>query len=431
MFLWILIADLAGRGVYLSLLVVGLLLGLGYGGTILYVSQRVAFPPWHDPRPGSQVLSQWRMPEAWAAFTLDPKASLGLTFEDVSFRNRYGLELRGWWIPGARLGLERAQPDRPLVGIVCVHGGGRDRRAFMRQSALFQRRGWSVLLFDCTGHGTSDARPPFPKGRWPGRAISYGTHEWSDVVDALQYARARLEEQRTTQSGEKREIRLVLIGTSQGAVSAFYAAAYQTQRYRYGYRDVPSVDALVAENPFTSPMALFEHLSTHVAAPIMSYAANRSWLRLFLRLWIVCCTWLALFRTENTALTCRMLAKNYTPKHRLARFLFRVAATLIERVSPPERLDTPPAGGFDAVAEAVRAAECPILLMHGKKDWIVPYKHSMELFETARDPKELWISPEAGHTMMYHCEPTVFETRVCTFLEKHLFANKQRPVEYS
>jgi pimeloyl-ACP methyl ester carboxylesterase len=420
MFPWVLVIDLVGRALGIIFLVAGVLLGLGFSALVLYVSHRIAFPPWHDPHPGSQVLTQWRMPEAWATFTLDPETSLGLRYEQVAFRNRYGRILRGWWIPGAELASTGVEAKRPLVGLVCVHGGGRDRRAFMRQSVLFQRRGWSVLLFDCTGHGTSDARPALPRGRWPGRAIGYGTREWSDVADAIQYTRIRLEEQYLSGGDNKGEVRLVLLGTSQGAVSALYAAAHQAQQDRHGRQNHPLVDVLVAENPFTSPLALFMHFSRHFASPLSRYAAQLWWMRALLHVWVVCCTCMALLRTGNMALTCRMLAKERT-RHPLVRKTLWMASALIEMLSPPERMDTPPAGGFDAVAEAIQALPCPVLITHGKKDWIVSYKHSMELYERARDPKELWISPEAGHTMLYHCEPSVFEARVCGFLEKHLF----------
>lgn len=40
----------------------------------------------------------------------------------------------------------------------------------------------------------------------------------------------------------------------------------------------------------------------------------------------------------------------------------------------------------------------PLLLMHGDKDVVIPQHHSQQLFEQAREPKELWIVPDAGHT---------------------------------
>lgn len=39
----------------------------------------------------------------------------------------------------------------------------------------------------------------------------------------------------------------------------------------------------------------------------------------------------------------------------------------------------------------------PLLLIHGANDEIVPPHHSERIFERAREPKELWVVPEAEH----------------------------------
>jgi fermentation-respiration switch protein FrsA (DUF1100 family) len=40
----------------------------------------------------------------------------------------------------------------------------------------------------------------------------------------------------------------------------------------------------------------------------------------------------------------------------------------------------------------------PLLLIHGEQDVVVPPHHSQQLFEQAKEPKELWMVPGAGHT---------------------------------
>lgn len=40
----------------------------------------------------------------------------------------------------------------------------------------------------------------------------------------------------------------------------------------------------------------------------------------------------------------------------------------------------------------------PLLLIHGDQDVVIPHHHSQRLFERAGEPKELWITPGAGHT---------------------------------
>ncbi len=39
----------------------------------------------------------------------------------------------------------------------------------------------------------------------------------------------------------------------------------------------------------------------------------------------------------------------------------------------------------------------PLLVLHGKRDTIVPVRHGRALFDAATAPKEGWFSPEAGH----------------------------------
>lgn len=79
---------------------------------------------------------------------------MNLDYEDVQFTNKAGLVLRGWYVPGA------ASADSHKLGIVCVHGGGRDRRAWLRHIPIFHNRGYDILLFDFSEHGVRfDLRP--------------------------------------------------------------------------------------------------------------------------------------------------------------------------------------------------------------------------------------------------------------------------------
>lgn len=39
----------------------------------------------------------------------------------------------------------------------------------------------------------------------------------------------------------------------------------------------------------------------------------------------------------------------------------------------------------------------PLLIIHGERDGIVPVTHARRLYALAREPKSLWILPEAGH----------------------------------
>jgi fermentation-respiration switch protein FrsA (DUF1100 family) len=44
----------------------------------------------------------------------------------------------------------------------------------------------------------------------------------------------------------------------------------------------------------------------------------------------------------------------------------------------------------------------PLLVIHGKEDRIVPPVHARRLYNAAREPKELWLVPGAGHIQATH-----------------------------
>ncbi|MGF1546572.1 MAG: alpha/beta hydrolase [Thiotrichales bacterium] len=50
------------------------------------------------------------------------------------------------------------------------------------------------------------------------------------------------------------------------------------------------------------------------------------------------------------------------------------------------------------VRRAIHAlAPIPVMLIHGGQDTIVPVAHARTLYDSARDPKDLWIEPAAKH----------------------------------
>jgi fermentation-respiration switch protein FrsA (DUF1100 family) len=51
---------------------------------------------------------------------------------------------------------------------------------------------------------------------------------------------------------------------------------------------------------------------------------------------------------------------------------------------------------FDALAR-VGAARAPILMLQGSRDVVVPPRFGRQLFDAAREPKELWVTPDGGH----------------------------------
>lgn len=58
--------------------------------------------------------------------------------------------------------------------------------------------------------------------------------------------------------------------------------------------------------------------------------------------------------------------------------------------------------GWDPVPEAPhevigRIAPVPLLVVHGDADPFFPLEHGRQLYEAARDPRELWVEPAFGH----------------------------------
>jgi fermentation-respiration switch protein FrsA (DUF1100 family) len=58
----------------------------------------------------------------------------------------------------------------------------------------------------------------------------------------------------------------------------------------------------------------------------------------------------------------------------------------------------------------------PIVLIHGERDGVVPVHHAHRLFELAREPKELWLAPQAGHIQALRGE--ALRQRLADFLQR-------------
>jgi hypothetical protein len=63
-----------------------------------------------------------------------------------------------------------------------------------------------------------------------------------------------------------------------------------------------------------------------------------------------------------------------------------------------------------------RVSPVPILIIHGEKDTVVPAHHARVLFDAAGPPKELWLTPSAGHIRSF-ADETV-RNRLVHYLER-------------
>lgn len=65
-----------------------------------------------------------------------------------------------------------------------------------------------------------------------------------------------------------------------------------------------------------------------------------------------------------------------------------------------------------------RLPSCPILVIHGDADPVVPYTFGERLFAHLREPKEFWKVPGGGHTEAFMRFASTFRPRLVRFLDQ-------------
>ncbi len=97
-------------------------------------------------------------------------ADHGLSYEEVTFKSRDGLTLRGWFIPA----------EKPRGTVVFCHGYIGSMDPDVEYAPAFHDSGYHVLMFDFRGHGRSE-----------GQRVSMGHHERLDLLGAVDYLSSR------------------------------------------------------------------------------------------------------------------------------------------------------------------------------------------------------------------------------------------------
>ncbi len=69
---------------------------------------------------------------------------------------------------------------------------------------------------------------------------------------------------------------------------------------------------------------------------------------------------------------------------------------------------------------SISASQCPLLFIHGQNDVLVPSKNSIELYEKANDPKELFLIDGAGHDLPTGDFKEIVQSKVVEFLNQYL-----------
>jgi len=83
--------------------------------------------------------------------------------------------------------------------------------------------------------------------------------------------------------------------------------------------------------------------------------------------------------------------------------------------------------GIDLLApsplDGIRNSRVPVLLIHGKDDQSISPRHSVILASAAPDRVQLWLVPNAGHTMAWAAAHQEFEARILAWFGSHTNAH--------
>jgi len=139
-------------------------------------------------------------------------ASVVVPVEEVRFESSDGVSIEGWLLSG--------EPGRPFI--VLCHALGRSKASVLDLAVQFHKDGFSLLLFDFRGHGSSS-----------GKGSSLGVSEKRDIIGAVDYL-ASLEEAGTDRIG--------VYGVWMGAHAAVLAAV-----------DRPAIKVLVLDGLYPDP----------------------------------------------------------------------------------------------------------------------------------------------------------------------------------
>jgi fermentation-respiration switch protein FrsA (DUF1100 family) len=172
----------------------------------------------------------WKYADGVTRVVRDPltktPAYVQSAYEDVSFKSRDGLNLKGWWFPApGNLSTTKA--------VVMVHGKDQNRidSSFDpgRIARFLLADGWSVLLFEMRGHGQSDGL------RW-----GLGEYEPNDILGAIDLAAQKIGQPRS---------RVATIGESMGGGSVLMTVGKD-----------PSIGPVVVDSAYASAPAVVDEV---------------------------------------------------------------------------------------------------------------------------------------------------------------------------
>ncbi|MGM0883597.1 MAG: alpha/beta hydrolase [Bacillota bacterium] len=174
-----------------------------------------------------------------APLSSNPKAAIGLDYEDVVFPSKSGnTTVSGWFIPADA---DVSEPAQSVRTVVFSHGYGANREEtwvpMYELSKMLHGLNYNILLFDY-GYASKEYKAP----------ATGGLEESQQLLAAVDYAKSRGADD------------IVVWGFSMGAGTALQAAL-QTDE----------IDAMILDSLFIpSPEALFDNLNQFVSLPRFS-----------------------------------------------------------------------------------------------------------------------------------------------------------------
>ena len=84
------------------------------------------------------------------------------------------------------------------------------------------------------------------------------------------------------------------------------------------------------------------------------------------------------------------------------------------------RLKSPEIALFNPVASATLISPRPLLVIGGELDLLMPPEDVKLIYSAAGEPKQLWMVPDASHTMCREAAGPEYDTRLLDFYSRHL-----------
>lgn len=71
----------------------------------------------------------------------------------------------------------------------------------------------------------------------------------------------------------------------------------------------------------------------------------------------------------------------------------------------------------EPVREIGKIAPRPVLLIHGDRDHLVPLQHAFDLYQSAGEPRTLWVANGSGHVQARVDQPEKYYEQIARFVE--------------